>query len=268
MKFQINSSNKILKLIEIFKILKNLSNYCSIICKENELFIQIMDDSHVSLFQLTIHKDWFNNYNSNNETISFNSTIIVKIINLYTKDAIVTFETINDSHLEIVIENQDKTSKCFQIPLMDIDKDILSAQELDCNIEFSIGTKQLEKYINELCLFGENMEIICCNDNIFMKSNGDEGTYTLKIPHDNLNNFIVDEDLKLKTRISIKYLTYLNKISCVFKNIKIKIQKNAPIYLEIIEEDENNNTLLSIKYYIAPKIEDDEDENFDNYENC
>ena len=79
----------------------------------------------------------------------------------------------------------------------------------------------------------------------------------------------MDEDLKLKSKLSIKYLTYINKISSVFKDIKIGIQKNAPIYLEIIEENEEKEKLITIKYYIAPKVEDDDDddENFDDYEN-
>ena len=269
MKVEIQSSNSIIKLIEIFKVLKNLNTYCSIICKENELFIQTMDDSHVCLFELIIYKDWFHSYENSNETISFNTIILIKILNLYTKNSKVFIETTNSDKLQVTIESSDNIIKDFEIPLIDIDKDILSTQELDCNLEFSMNTKKFEKYINELSLFGENMEIICCDDNIFMKSYGDEGKYSVKIPHENLDNFIVDEDLKLKTKLSIKYLSYINKISSVFKDIKIGIQKNAPIYLEIIEENEEKKKLITIKYYIAPKVEDDEDdnENFDDYEN-
>ena len=38
-----------------------------------------MDGSHVCLFDLKIKKDWFDDYEANEEIISFNSNIIVKI---------------------------------------------------------------------------------------------------------------------------------------------------------------------------------------------
>ena len=51
----------------------------------------------------------------------------------------------------------------------------------------------------------------------------------------------------------------------VFKSIQIKIREDAPIYLTLQEEG------LNIHYYIAPKINDDEDDmedrDFTEYEN-
>ena len=266
MKLIIKSKRSVLELTELFKVIKNLNQYCTFICKEDDIFIQIMDDSHVCLLETIINKEWFDTFECSNQTISFNSNTFVKILNLYTPNSFVEITVFQEQYLELSLIYEDNTNKSFQIPLIDIDQELLKTQEIECNLEFTIKPKIFEKYINELALFGENMELICCNDNLFMKSFGDEGKYSIKIPHENLNDFIVDEELKLKTKICLKYLTYITKFSCVFDKSYIKIQKDAPFYFELYRENEDNNKIIYVKYFIAPKVEDDEDNNFSEYE--
>lgn len=265
MKFIIESSKKAITLIELFKVLKNLNNYCTLCCNETELYIQTMDDSHVSLFDLKIQKDWFTEYNANNDVVSFNSSIIVKILNLYTPNTKVTFQTSkNDEYLEISLLQSDGNEKCFEIPLMDIDSDLLGTMEIDSTMEFSMNTKQYDKYLNEMALFGDTLEIACVNDNIYLKSSGDEGKYTIRIPHENLENFEVVEDTKLRVKVALKYLNYISKVYTVFKSLNFKIDEGSPICITI-DDDEH----ISMKYFIAPKSEDNDDneEDFSEYEN-
>ena len=292
MKFSLLSSNKVLKLIEIFKVLKNLNDSVSLYCKESEIFIQVMDDSHVSLLNLTIHKEWFDFYEiEEEETISFQTGIIVKILSLYDppepkklsvkekkelakqKKAEAASEVVPEEgnevsfektsamdKLQITLKYKDNIEKCFELPLFDIDSELLEPEKIEGSIEFSIHTKQMDKYMNELLLFGENMEFICVGDNVFMESSGDEGKYRLKLPHDVLDELMIEPDLKLKTKISLKYLSYITKIFCVFKQLSFKIEKDQPIFIEVLEKKEDGVILLHIRYYIAPKIEDYEEE--------
>jgi proliferating cell nuclear antigen PCNA len=266
MRFIIESSKKAITLIELFKVLKNLNNYCTLCCNENELYIQTMDDSHVSLFDLKIKKEWFTEYVANNDIVSFNSNIIVKILNLYTPNTKVTFQTSkNDDYLEINLLQSDGNEKCFEIPLMDIDSELLNTMDIDSTLEFSLNTKQYDKYLTEMSLFGDTMEIVCVNDNIYLKSSGDEGKYTIRIPHDNLENFEVVEDTKLKFKVALKYLNYISKVYTVFKSLNFIIEENSPICITIDDEE-----YISMKYFIAPKTDDDQETNeddFSEYEN-
>ena len=82
MKFELSSSQKILKFIEIFKIIKNLNNYCCLFCNEDQIYVQTMDGSHVCLLDVKIKKEWFDNYESENNMICFHASIIVKILSL------------------------------------------------------------------------------------------------------------------------------------------------------------------------------------------
>ena len=80
MKFSIVLQEHCQKWIEIFKIIKYLNSYTTICSREKDLFIQIMDDSHVCLLNINIEKWWFESYESNGVTFSFLSNIMVKII--------------------------------------------------------------------------------------------------------------------------------------------------------------------------------------------
>ena len=90
-----------------------------------------------------------------------------------------------------------------------------------------------------------------------MKSSGEEGNYSLKMPYEVLDELVIEEDLQLRTRVSLKYLYYLTKSHNVFKKIKLKIQQDVPFHV-VIEE-----CMFKLRYYIAPKINDDEDEKED-----
>ena len=262
MKFTIKDNNSAVGIIELFKVIKNLNNYCTLCCKKDELWIQAMDGSHVCLFDLKIKKDWFDDYEANEEIISFNSNIIVKILNLYSQDALLNFETSkNEEFLNINLCYQDNNEKSFVIPLIDLETDMLTPQEMESSIEFEMNTKQFDKYISEMLLFGESVEIKCIDDNLYLKCNGDEGKYTAKIPHDNLENFEVVEDCNMKISASIKYFSYISKIHGIFKTLQFKLDENAPICIQI-----NNNEYLSMLYFIAPKTEDDNNNENDVYD--
>ena len=195
MKLHTKSSNRTFKLIELFKVAKNLNTYCTLNCKESEIYIQVMDDSHVCLFNLTIQKNWFDSYEGETEVISFHTSIIVKILSLYQPQAHVYFQTNpNNDYLEIMLKYKDNTEKTFQIPLIDLDMDLLDSQQMEGSVDFTIKTKKMDKYVQEMLLFGDTMEIVCYNDNIYMNSDGDDGKYQLKIPYSTIEELVVEED--------------------------------------------------------------------------
>ncbi len=229
MKLKLISSQHVLQLIEIFKIIKSLDSYCTLLCQDDYIHIQTMDSCHVCLLDIKIMKEWFESYESKNEIISFHSSIIVKILNLYIPKTELILESVNEETLNIELIYPDNIEKIFKIPLIDIDKETFDTQENDYSMEVTMNTKVLDKYVNELMIFGDILEFKCKNDNVYMNSNGTEGQYNIKIPHDNLEEFIVEEGLRLKTKVDSKYVSYITKLYCVFKTINIKIDSQFPM---------------------------------------
>jgi hypothetical protein len=224
-----------------------------------------MDDSHVTLLEIKIKKEWFSTYESEDEIVSFNSKILTTVMGLHTLDSIVTFET-NNEYLNITFEQKDKTEKSFQINLIEIDSDLMETQDIEHSLEFSINARKLDQYFNELQVFGDTLELVHTNDTIYMRSQGDEGKYTLKITDDLLDDLIVEEELQLVCKVPLKYTSLVTKLYSVFKKINVNVSENAPFTLKIFPFEEDEKEQLEIKFFIAPKVEDEHEFDFSEFE--
>lgn len=265
MLFTLDKNRKVAVLIELFKVIKGLNNFCKIYCKKDEMFIQIMDDSHISLLDIKIKKEWFSTYESEDEVISFNSKILTTIMGLYTTDSIVSFES-SEEFLYVTFKQKDKTEKSFQIILIDLDSDLMESQDIEPSLEFSIGTRKLDQYFNEMQSFGDTLEIIHMDETIYMRTQGDEGKYMLKITDDLLDELIVEEDLRMVCKVPLKYTSMVTKLYSVFKKISVNVSEDAPFTLKIFPNEDEESGLLEIKFFIAPKVDDDSEFDFSEFE--
>ena len=265
MLFTLEKNKKVATLIELFKVIKGLNNFCKMYCKSDELFIQIMDDSHVSLLEVKIKKEWFSTYESEDEVVSFNSKILTTIMGLHTLDSIVTFETTSE-YLNITFEQKDKTEKSFQINLIDLDSDLMESQEIEHSLEFSINARKLDQYFNELQSFGDTLELVHIHDTIYMRSQGDEGKYMLKITDDLLDDLIVEEELQLVCKVPLRYTSLVTKLYSVFKKITVNVSEDAPFTLKIFPFEDEEKDQLEIKFFIAPKVDDESEFDFSEFE--
>jgi proliferating cell nuclear antigen len=252
MKFQIKDSKKAIEFIELIKLIKTLSQHLTCMCTDSQLYIQIMDSSQVCLVDIIIPNSWFYMFESNNMTFSMSSVILSKICAMYTLDSII----------EIIIneENPDKCdihllhkqqNKLFSIPLMDIEKDTLTTKDLDTKLDFQMNTRLLDKYVNELAMFGEDVSIECKDDKIFLSSESLEGKYNIEIENENLEEFNVIENYNFKGSYSIKYLQIITKLFVTYSNISIYLDEESPLMITFTSTD------IKLKFYIAPKTCDE-----------
>ena len=265
MLFTLDSNKKVAVLIELFKVVKGLNNFCKMYCKEDGMFIQIMDDAHISLLEIKIKKEWFSTYESENEVVSFNSKILTTIMGLHTTDSIVSFES-TDEYLYISFQQKDKTEKRFQIILIDLESDLMESQDVDPSLEFSIGARKLDQYFNEMQSFGDTLELVHMNDTIYMRTQGDDGKDVLKITDDLLDELVVEEDLKMVCKVPLKYTSLVTKLYSVFKRISVHVSEDAPFTLKISPNEKDEKDLLEIKFFIAPKVDDDNEFDFSEFE--
>ena len=250
MKFQIKESKKAMEWIEILKFIKNLNNHITIMCTPEQMFIQLMDQSMVSLVDIIIPSTWFHIYESENYTFSILASILVKVFGMYSMDSMIeVFIDDKADKLNIhFIHNQQQ--KLFAIPLMDIEKDVLNPTEKETNLDFVIKTKLLDKYINELGMFGEEIEIECSNDKLYLASTNNEGSLKIEIENETLEEFNVLEDYVFKGKYCIKFLQYISKLSIIYPKIHLYLDETNPLLITF------EGTEIKIKYFIAPKFSD------------
>ena len=250
MKFQIKSEDKAVELIEVLKIIKNLTNSATFMCTEEHIFIQIMDQSHVCLLNIYFPAAWFHLYEAENSTFSINTNVLVKVFGMYTMHSLI----------EVFIENEDKINinlihelqqKRFEIPLMDIEQDVLKPTIKDTNLDFVIKTRTLDKYINELSAFGDDVEIECSDDKLFLTASNHEGSLKIEIKNETLEEFNVIENYTFKNKFCIKYLQYITKLFIIYPTIHLFLDEDNPLMITFKDTDTKFN------YYVAPKCSDD-----------
>ena len=88
MNIVINNQTKIEIFTTIFQHIKLFSDNVNIMFEKERLYLQTMDGSRVSIFELYMPSTWFDAYenkNNANVTIGLNSTMLFKILNTHEK---------------------------------------------------------------------------------------------------------------------------------------------------------------------------------------
>ena len=245
MKFKLHNIQKVAEWVEIFKFIKNINKHITFMAKKDELYIQMMDSSHVCLVEIKFPSSWFQEYESIDEVISCSSAVLVKIFSLYTTDTMIEIASTEDKleiHLLNVVQN-----KHFEIPLLDIDQDLLSPSITDSLMDFSIKSKVFDKYLQEILLFGEDIKIESKDEKIFLHSANDDGKIQIEIEGDNLEEFNVVEDFVFTASYPLRYLLLVSKLALVYQQVHLFMDDQSPMRITFKSD-------VNINFFLAPKL--------------
>jgi proliferating cell nuclear antigen PCNA len=252
--------NKIKKelFIAIFQSLKNCNSIITLVFREDGLFIQGMDKSHVCMFELLLKKTWFNMYENtdNDKFLSLDSQIFSTVLNFLNDSfSMEIYQVDKENFLNIDLIKMDgvtgEFNKYFKIPLADVDNEILSLPNIDYDAEFSINSKKICEITSQMLLFGTDMEIECSEEKIQFITSGVTGDMIVNIPMDDLKEYSITEGEFIQLKYS---LTYINKMCLSSKlslNVEFSISCDYPMK---IHYDLDEDSFLN--FHIAPKIVD------------
>jgi proliferating cell nuclear antigen PCNA len=228
-----------------------MNQHITLLFRQSELYIQIMDGAHVCLIDITIPDSWFDLYEiEDTKTISLVSSIFVKIFSMYTKDSTFELEVTDDAEKLSIHYYNSLQNKHFEIPLMDIEQDILSPNLIETMLDFNIKSSSFDKYVTELSQFGDDVIIKCSDEKLFFESKGDEGKLQIELEGDTLEEFNVVENYNFTAKFPVKYLTIISKFSVNYPYVHLYLDEENPVRITF------NNTEIKINYFLAPKIEE------------
>lgn len=267
MKLVIGSKKKAQIFAAIFQNLNKFTVDVNIILKEDEFYIQGMDSSHCAMFEIVLKKEWFEDYQNGIDTvIGVNSQILYKIFSTRQENQIVVLEYNQESgeRLDICFKNLEKTENEFQkefsVPLIEIDSELLAIPEIDYDICLNINSKSLSTIVSQLEIFDDVVTVDYNKENdsnvLSLKGNGDNGKIKIILKDDkvnNLNEFVVNNDVEMELSYSIKYISYFCSFSKVCQSVDLNLKESMPMVVHYKIEDSNNSY---IKFYLAPKIND------------
>ena len=214
-----------------------------------------MDSSHVSIFEIKLHREWFDTFNVN-ETVmlGISCNIFPKILTTWTHDHSIKLEVTNTDSLNISFEKVDGNSeynKYFQIPLIDMDTERLNIPEQEYTLDLEIDSKKFKKLIDELGMIGDTVDFVCNETEINATSKSIEGSMTINIPFDDIDSYSIEENETLNLTFSLKYLRIIGQFHKAASAACLYMTTGNPLQIKY-SIDENS----FIRFYVAPSIED------------
>jgi len=243
----------------IFQHIKLFSDHINIMFEKERMYLQAMDGSRVSIFEVFIPSTWFDEYNHSNETnicIGLSSTTFFKILNTHEKQQTMNFVFDNNEsdklYINYTCDNKNIFDKHFEIPLMDIDTDVMQIPLFESQADIVLPSSNFASLINQLKLFGDTININCNEEKILLNSSTEEsGKMSVEIKIEDVDSYSINEGQQLNLSYSLSYLHNICQYNKLAKDIEIKITENYPIKITYNLLDD-----AKIIYYLAPKIED------------
>jgi proliferating cell nuclear antigen PCNA len=147
-------------------------------------------------------------------------------------------------------------NKSFQIPLMDIDGEQLSIPEMEYEADFSLPAADFSQLVNQLKLFGDNIDISCSEEEIALHTKTSEsGMMTVKIKIDDLTSFEIEENKELNISFSLNHLCNIMQFNKIASDVNLSLTAGYPLKTKLVISETENAYIVM---YLAPRITDDE----------
>jgi len=244
----------------IFQNIKLFTDNINITFGADQIDIQCIDNAHVAVLEVHIGSTWFDAYelsdNIESLVIGVNANLMGKIFGTRNKMQDITIECSDDPDtlsVRFVGEDKNAYDKTFEMPLIDLDVDVMEIPDVEYEAEFSVPSHIYASLMSQLKLFGETMDIDCSEDKIILHSSStDTGKMSTEISIDDLNEFSIDEGGKLNISYSLSYMCNVANFHKLSNEIELKFKQDYPVQLKYNLGTEDANVM----FYIAPKIND------------
>ena len=276
MRLSIENKSKMEMFVALFQLLKNWGSYLNLHFEKTRLYIQSMDKSHVCLSSITISSQWFSSYQIDDTTnISLDSTNFAIMmsyalkhnkmeinfeddvdpdklfINLSSNSESAFVEPSAKSKGKKVKEVQNKFDHFFELGLIDVEQDTLGIPDVEYDVDFTMKSENFAELINELMVFGSNLNIICSEEVLEFNASGDTGKLKVNIPIDDLNEYAIAEGEIVDISYSLNHIGKMCLSTKLGQNVSISISSEYPMAIKYDLGDDS-----SVAFYIAPKIAD------------
>jgi proliferating cell nuclear antigen len=258
MNIQLTSPVKAETFATIFQHMKLFTDNINIMFESERMFIQGMDSARVSIFEITLPATWFDEYEHEDQgtiLIGISSSLLFRVLNTRDKsqNLIIKFDQENSDKLLVDFVGESKVAfdKHFELPLMNIDEEMMAIPEIDYQAEFSLSSSNYSNMINQMKMFGDCLEIKCSEERIDLLSNSvDLGKMSVNIPIEDLTEFSINEGETLDISFSLNYMHMFCMYSKLSKDVNLSIRDNYPMKMLYKLGEEG----AQMTFYLAPKL--------------
>jgi len=249
------------RLIESIKELVTDANFD---CSSAGVSLQAMDSNHVSLVALLLKAEGFEHYRADrNISLGINLSSMSKILKCSDDDDIITLKAEDSGDSVTFMFESPKQTRIshFSLKLMDIDSEHLGIPTTEYKCVVRMPSAEFKRIVGEITVMGDTVRISASKDGVKFSVSGDMGNGSIVCKQ----NAAVDEDeeeqiqIKMEEEVSLTFaLRYLNsfaKATPLAKSVSLKMSPDVPLVVEYQMEDDMGH----IRYYLAPKIDEEEE---------
>jgi DNA polymerase III sliding clamp (beta) subunit (PCNA family) len=182
----------------------------------------------------------------------------------------------DDDPLYFHFTGENGFAKHFEMPLIDIESEIMHIPVIEYQAEFSLPSATFAGLIQQLQLFGDTVQFECSEEKVQLCSTSVEtGKMSVDIPIDDLSEFSIDEGETMNLSFSLVQLRNICQYSKVAKEIDIKLSSTFPICIRYVfdkgtgglvsnadgqgdSDETDDSSSARIMFYLAPKMNNDD----------
>jgi proliferating cell nuclear antigen len=249
------------KIIDSVKDLVETANWD---CSSGGMALQAMDASHVSLVSLLLRSDGFEQYRCDrNLSLGINMGSMTKILKCASNDDIITLKSEDDSDsVTFMFESPKQDRVCeYEMKLMDIDSEHLQIPEANHEAIVKLPAQEFNRICRDLSSISESVVITVNKEGVKFHASGElgNGNITLKpsssVDDESEKNAVVIElQETVCLTFALRFLCNFTKATPLSDSVTLSMSKDVPLVVEYRIGESGY-----IRYYLAPKIEDDND---------
>jgi proliferating cell nuclear antigen len=247
----------------LFQHMKVFTEHINLMIQPERIYIQSMDTSHVSIVEVVLPKEWFDEYELKSQesiTLGISSSLLFRVLNARDKTQNITLDysktEADKLNIHFTGDNKQEFDKHFELSLIDIDSEIMEIPTIEYQAELTLGSQNFANIINQLKMFGDNLDFKCSEKEIMLCSSSlEQGKMYVEIEIDDLSSFAIDENETIQSSFSLNFMHNIGLYNKLSKEIEIKISNSYPlkmIYKLPMSED------AQMIFYLAPKINEDD----------
>lgn len=247
---------------KILEAIKDLVNDANFDCTSNGMALQAMDTAHVSLVHLLLREGAFDHFRCDRPlSLGVNMGSLSKILKCAdSKDSITLKADDNGDSLSFVFEapENDRYSE-FEMKLIEIEADQLGIPETEYSAVVRMPSVEFKRICSDLSVIGDTVTIAATKAGVKFSSSGEVGNGSILVRQ----NAAADDEktatmIELKENVTLtfalKYLNTFSKSNPLSDTVTLSLSKESPLLVEYKINDNGH-----IRYYLAPKIDEDEE---------
>jgi len=254
MKVKITDKDKVIKFAIMFSNLKAEYKETNLYFRTDGLYLQMMDASQISMVELNIKKEWFDQYDITIDQIfGVHIETFDKILSCIDKNYTIELNIQENTDKLNIVLSDGKIIKDYDMNLIDLDTEIFDIPEVEYTADIILESSVFKDYITELILFGDDLNLVCNEKEIVLSSEGDDGKSKIIINQDYLEEYGIEEEANINLSFSIKIIKIISNFVKLNKLTNIHVSEDKPLKIEYnLDEGELNK----LTFFLAPKIVD------------